>query len=64
MHNELAYQIKLSLKPSSRSDPEVRIEVPFDVIHGVNASRHQSERKPWARSVQDYILLKPEIILG
>ena len=30
LHNELAYQIKLALNSSSRSDPEVRIEIPFD----------------------------------
>ena len=30
LHSELAYQIKLALKPSTRSDPNVRIELPFD----------------------------------
>lgn len=30
LHNELAYQIKLALKPSMRSDPNIRIELPFD----------------------------------
>ena len=30
LHNELAYQIKLSLRPSTRADPDVRIEIPFD----------------------------------
>ncbi len=30
LHNEVAYQIKLSLTSSTRKDPDVRIEVPFD----------------------------------
>lgn len=30
LHNELAYQIKLSIRPSTRADPDVRIEFPFD----------------------------------
>ena len=30
LHSELAYQIKLSLRPSTRADPDVRIEIPFD----------------------------------
>ena len=30
LHNELAYQIKASLNSKSRSDVDVRIELPFD----------------------------------
>lgn len=30
LHSELAYQVKLALKPSTRSDPNVRIELPLD----------------------------------
>ncbi len=30
LHTELAFQIKLALNSSSRSEPDVRIEVPFD----------------------------------
>ena len=30
LHSELAYCIKAALNSSSRSDPNVRIEVPFD----------------------------------
>ena len=32
LHNELAYQIKLSLNSRGRRDPVIRIEVPFDKL--------------------------------
>lgn len=30
LHTELAYQIKLALHSSTRSDPDIRVELPFD----------------------------------
>ena len=30
LHSELAYRVKLALRPTTRSDPNVRIELPFD----------------------------------
>ena len=61
LHKELAYHIKVGLK-DSRKDPDIRIEMPFDLFNGGLTCCGKLMRKSWGHNVYGinrYTDLKP-----
>ena len=62
LHNELAYQIKVSLNSSTRSEPDVRIDLPYDPFlfaGGLQQSGKLIKKRGHVYGIKKYSSLAP-----